>query len=230
MRKCYKLQLLSLKLLTLHFRKDSYDATYYHKNLFQIAALACPRLAKPDHGTILPANCMYGDTYSGERCFLHCPSGYKAVGKRVAVCNNKLQWQPNAELQCIEVRTPTAQLTTEHKPHHQQHHQQRHRHQQQHTRPTIKCPEDMTIVKPKNQETILVRIPRPVTNVNWENYVDTQPLWGKKLESYLPEGATEVTFRARSSHNNMYDMCRVIVNVIGENRNFVLQNYIYICV
>lgn len=152
---------------------------------------------------------MYGDTFAGERCFLHCPSGYKALGKRVAVCNSNLDWQPNADLQCIPVRSSNVVLTS-------QHHQPiQHRVHVHAIRPTIKCPEDMTIVKPKNHETILVRLEKPETNVDWDLYVDSQPVWGKKLEATLSTGATEVTFRARSPQNNMFDMCRVIVNVIG---------------
>lgn len=152
---------------------------------------------------------MYGDTFSGERCFLHCPSGYKALGKRVAVCNN-LQWHPKAELQCVPVRVPSVQLTSVASPrHHQQQNQQ-----QLHPRPSIKCPEDMTVLKPKNQDTILVRLPKPETNVDWSKYVDSQPTWGKRLETTLSVGATEVTFRARSPTTNQFDICRVIINVL----------------
>lgn len=150
---------------------------------------------------------MYGDTFLGERCFLHCPSGYKALGKRVAVCNN-MQWHPKAELQCVPVRVPSVQLTSVASPKHNQ--QQQHHH----PRPTIKCPEDMTIIKPKNQDTILVRLPKPETNVDWYKYVDSQPMWGKRLETTLSVGATEVTFRARSPSTNQFDICRVIINVV----------------
>lgn len=184
----------------------------FFKPLYVHIALACPRLLKPEFGTILPTNCMYGDTFAGERCFLHCPSGYKAIGKRVAVCNSNLEWQPNSELQCIPVRSSNEQLAVQQQHHH---HRLQNRVQQHSVRPTIKCPKDMTIVKPKNHETILVRLEKPETNVDWDLYVDSQPLWGKKLEATLSTGATEVTFRARSPHNNMFDMCRVIINVIG---------------
>lgn len=163
---------------------------------------------------------MFGDTFSGERCFLHCPSGYKALGERVAVCNN-VQWQPKAELQCVPVRVPTVQLTSAPKHlHHQQIQQQKlpmmmqKQPKPQLHRATIKCPKDMTIIKPRNQDTILVRIPKPETNVDWNKYVDTQPMWGKRLETTLSVGATEVTFRARSSHSNQFDICRVIINVV----------------
>ena len=150
---------------------------------------------------------MYGDTFAGERCFLHCPSGYKAAAKRVAICNHNLKWHPKAEMECIPVRTPTVQLTSSSNVQ---------QHQQPLFRPKIKCHEDMTIVKPNNLETILVQIPKPETNVNWENYVDSQPAWGKKLEGMLPLGSSKIVFRARSPHSNMFDMCRMIVNVIGE--------------
>lgn len=158
---------------------------------------------------------MSGDTFSGERCFLHCQAGYKAFGKRVAVCNN-LQWHPKAELKCVPVpsRAPAAvQLTpVASSSHHQQQlpPQQHHLHH----RPTIKCPGDMTIIKPKNQDTILVRISKPETNVDWNQYVDSQPKWAKRLEATLSVGATEVTFRARSPTSNQFDICRVIINVV----------------
>lgn len=176
-------------------------------------ALACPRLAKPDHGTILPANCMFGDTFSGERCFLHCPSGYKALGKRVAVCNN-FEWHPKAELQCVPVRVPSVQLTSAAVPRSEHRQVQTMQQPPQHHRPTIKCPEDITVIKPRNQDTILVRIPKPETNVEWNRYVDTQPIWGKRLETTLSVGATEVTFRARSPFSSQFDICRVIINVL----------------
>lgn len=72
----------------------------------------------------------------------------------------------------------------------------------------------MTIIKPKNQDTILVRISKPETNVDWSKYVDSQPKWAKRLEATLSVGATEVTFRARSPTSSQFDICRVIINVI----------------
>lgn len=175
-------------------------------------ASACPRLSKPSHGTILPTNCMYGETFAGERCFLHCPSGYKALGKRVAVCNQKLEWQPQAQLECVPAQPrPTVSRTStsaavSHKFHHHQ--------QQQQFRPTIKCPEDMHILKPKHQETVHVKIPKPETNVDWEMHVDSQPAWAKRLETFLSVGSFEVVYRAKSPFSNQFDLCRFIVNVV----------------
>lgn len=186
--------------------------SFFTRLFFQLRkALACPRLSKPEYGTILPANCMFADTFAGERCFLHCPAGYKALGKRVAVCNNNLEWIPRAELQCVPVRAPSVQLTSA--PRHHPH-QQRQQLQQLPHRATIKCPEDMTIMKTKSQDTVHVRIPQPETNVDWHKFVDSQPVWGKRLETTLSLGTTEVTFRARSPTSNQFDICRVIINVV----------------
>lgn len=179
-------------------------------------ASACPRLSKPSHGTILPTNCMYGETFAGERCFLHCPSGYKALGKRVAVCNQNLEWQPQAQLDCVPAhqhhqrptvsRAPSTSAAVSHKSHHQQ---------QQQFRPTIKCPEDMHVLKPtRNQETVHVKLPRPETNVDWEMHVDSQPAWAKLLETQLTTGAHEVMFRAKSPFSNQFDLCRMIIDVV----------------
>lgn len=158
---------------------------------------------------------MFGETFAGERCFLHCPSGYKALGKRVAVCNSNLKWQPKAELQCVPVPVKSTishstSVTLQ---------------AQQNSRPTIKCPEDMKIIKPLNQDTILVRIPKPETNVDWK-YVDSQPSWGRMLETTLSIGATEVTFRARSAHTNVFDICRVIIDVIGNEHVLKFKNIV----
>lgn len=151
---------------------------------------------------------MYGETFSGERCFLHCPSGYKALGKRVAVCNRNMEWQPQAQLECVPAARPTRPSTSATVSH------KFHQHQQQNFKPTIKCPSDMHVVKPKNEETVLVRIQKPETNVEWESHVDSQPPWAKRLESLLSSGAVEVMFRARSPFSNQFDLCRMIINVV----------------
>lgn len=42
---------------------------------FNSSALACPKIVKPNIGTVLPSTCTDGTTFPGERCFLHCPTG-----------------------------------------------------------------------------------------------------------------------------------------------------------
>lgn len=83
-----------------------------------------------------------------------------------------------------------------------------------HHKPTIKCPPDMHVTKPHGLDRILVKIAKPETNVEWNEYVDCVPESAKRLEVYVAKGATEVTFRARSPYNNQYDICRLIINVV----------------
>jgi fibulin 1/2 len=128
---------------------------------------------------------------------LHCAPGYKPAGKRVAVCDTDLKWKPHQELKCVATHAMVTQAVAPvlYKPH-------------------IQCPKEVVKVLPKGQETVLVRIEKPVTNVDWYNYVDSNPSWGKRLEANLPLGITEVTFRARSPHTNHVDICRVVIRVI----------------
>lgn len=72
----------------------------------------------------------------------------------------------------------------------------------------------MQIMKSQSEKTVLVRIPKPESSVDWNEFVDAFPGWAKRLEFKLPRGPTEITFRARSPFNQHFDICRVIINVI----------------
>lgn len=72
----------------------------------------------------------------------------------------------------------------------------------------------MQISKPHDLDKIFVKITKPITNVDWFEYVDAVPEWGKRLETTLSSGTTEVTYRARSPFNSQFDICRVIINVV----------------
>lgn len=165
-----------------------------------MTALSCSKLARPDYGTILPNSCMFGKTFAGERCFLHCAPGYKAVGKRVAVCDTDLKWHPKQPPKCVPAQdtftdTAAAPLIL---------------------KPFIKCPKDILKVIPKGHDTALVQIEKPHTNVDWYKYVDSHPSWAKRLEANLPAGSIDVVFRARSPNSNVADICRINIKVLGE--------------
>lgn len=86
---------------------------------------------------------MIGYTFPGERCLLHCEPGFKAIGRKIAVCNYERNWLPTADLNCVP-----EYITDD-------------------FRPAIKCPQDTTIVLPPNEETVYVKLEQPQTNVNW---------------------------------------------------------------
>jgi hypothetical protein len=150
---------------------------------------------------------MIGKIFAGERCVLHCASGFKPFGKRTAVCDTLQNWTPSAELYCVPVEseivpsfTPTIVAVA--KP-------------ISIVKPIIRCPADINLILPKNQKLTHVRIEKPSTNVDWVKYVDSSPAWGKNLEAQIPAGVTTVTFRARSPTSNLNDICRVVITVKG---------------
>ncbi|XP_038117535.1 multiple epidermal growth factor-like domains protein 6 isoform X3 [Culex quinquefasciatus] len=152
---------------------------------------SCPRLHRPEHGTILPVACMSGKIFAGERCVLHCKPGFKPVGKRTAVCDGEQKWTPTPNLQCVPQTTPSPAPI----------------------KPYIQCPADVHAVLPVGQYTMKVKLDQPKTNVDWFRFVDAHPAWGKQLEAELPAGETAVTFRARSPNSPTNDVCRVLIKI-----------------
>lgn len=120
-------------------------------------ALTCPSFEKPKHGTITPAQCLTGDIFTGERCILHCNPGYKPINRRTAICDPQQNWMPNANLSCILITVAEQQA-------HSQQHQQQHQYM---VKPFIKCPPDTTKILGIDQKTMLIKMERPKTNVDW---------------------------------------------------------------
>lgn len=131
------------------------------KRFVVISAQTCPRLSRPEHGTILPTKCMLGHIYSGERCVLHCAPGFKPVAKRTAVCDHLQNWTPSTDLNCVPVETQQ-----------QQQKKQSVSGMRQNAvaalKPFIKCPQDAKVVLPKDQTSAVIRIEQPQTNVDWQ--------------------------------------------------------------
>ncbi|XP_055688517.1 fibrillin-1 isoform X2 [Lutzomyia longipalpis] len=154
---------------------------------------ACPRLPRPQFGTIFPTSCMLNGSATGDRCLIHCFPGFKPAGKRSALCDAQQNWTPSGELTCVSALEAENRVEI--------------------VRPFIRCPEDVTVVAPKGQTAFNIRLQRPQTNVDWWKYVDTHPEWAKHLEGTVPLGVTEITFRARSPNANLNEICRMKVTV-----------------
>jgi HYR domain len=134
--------------------------------------------------------------------------GYKALGKRVAVCNqSKLEWHPSDTLECIPARIPVVKVQKDSLNYHH--------HERAAMKPAIKCPNDISIIKPQSSDKILVQLDRAefVTNVDWNEFVDSIPETAKNLKMTLEAGKHEITFRARSHFNTHFDACRFIIHV-----------------
>ena len=113
--------------------------------------MSCPRIPKPEYGTILPANCLLGKIFTGERCLLHCPTGFVAVGKRAAICNADQTWSTNSTLDCTPAKPPLRSEISS-------------------SRPFIKCPQDTILILPVGQKTVFIRLEQPKTNVDYIKY------------------------------------------------------------
>lgn len=87
---------------------------------------------------------MIGDTFSGQRCVLHCDPGFKPADRRTAFCEPPRNWLPNPNLNCVATFAKLQLI----KPH-------------------IKCPQDSIILLPEGQKTIHVKLEQPNTNVDW---------------------------------------------------------------
>lgn len=101
---------------------------------------------------------MLGKIFSGERCILHCAPGFKPAGKRTAVCDVNQEWSPSEDLSCVAVESiqssvivPSQQTIRE-----------------EIVKPYIKCPDDVKLMIPKEQESVLIRLEQPKTNVDWQ--------------------------------------------------------------
>lgn len=136
---------------------------------------------------------MTGKIFAGERCVLHCKSGFKPVGKRTAVCDTEQNWTPTPNLRCAPVATAAPSPI----------------------KPLIQCPPDVHEVLPVGQYTMKIQLEQPKTNVEWYQFVDAHPAWGKQLEAELPAGETSMTFRARSPNSPMSDVCQVMIKIKG---------------
>lgn len=79
--------------------------------------------------------------------------------------------------------------------------------------PILKCPADMVEVIPIGKKSTLIKLQKPDTNVDWERYIDSQPLWAKKLEVELTPGVYPIVYRARSPNSQLHEICRTMLTV-----------------
>jgi len=78
--------------------------------------------------------------------------------------------------------------------------------------PYIVCPPDITL-NLTGQPPLLVNIPKPKTNVNWETDVSAVPANALSLSYYQDPGDMEVLFEARNSQSGQVASCKVKVMV-----------------
>lgn len=156
----------------------------------------------------------------GESCYIICPHGTKHNGPRDAQCLQSGQWSTN-NLNCVDnpqefVTEKTVPQFTETAPRPSIADQKPivHHRKPSILRPYIRCPRDTTIVLPKNQKTIYVRLEQPKSNVDWASHVDANPPWAKHLQAHLGAGVHTITFKARSPNSlSISEACVTVITV-----------------
>lgn len=195
----------------------------------------------PTLGT-LPENCLTGRVSLGDSCAIICPPGTKNSGAPFVQCLASGQWSAT-NLNCVTIKTHPRGRILQGESHMQGHVniQESNRRKpiapgfpeiDQHKtsiaqrpniktyrppailRPYIKCPRDTTIVLPKNQKTVYVRLEQPKSNVDWSTHIEANPSWAKKLQAHLGSGVHTITFRAHSPNSmSITETCTTVITV-----------------
>ncbi|CAB4069882.1 FBN1 [Lepeophtheirus salmonis] len=148
----------------------------------------CPPLPPLHNGNISPETCMTDSSPRGSKCLFTCNNGYQITGVKKTRCTRLSEWKR------IRVNPPKCNPTF--------------------NRPQIHCPPDMIEPLPRDSKSVYVFIPKPRTNVNWERYVDSDPVWAVHLEGEMIRGKHVVTFRARSPVNPKESAtCQMLIHV-----------------
>ncbi|KAJ8943593.1 hypothetical protein NQ318_006595 [Aromia moschata] len=155
----------------------------------------CPGLPPIHNGWYLPGICNAGRTYKGEYCEVYCRKGFRRRPEFDRyICDNDLRWNPpivREHLQDACVRdVPTAY---------------------------IRCPANgfLDFTLPPGQRDMVVRIPKPESNLEFERYVTSYPPWGMHQETQLTVGQHEVQFTARAPDGSN-SSCSVVINVLDK--------------
>lgn len=167
--------------------------------------VTCPALTVSSHVQVFPPNCLTGEQSYKQKCKLTCPSGFDFQGSKAAFCGKRNKWifragpsncieQTKPEYTQIPPPPPPIKKTTPPPP------------------PYIVCPPDISL-NLTGTSPMLIQIPKPKTNVEWEKNVRSYPENAKSLSYYQEPGVVEIKFEAKSSFANQVAFCKVVVSV-----------------
>lgn len=171
----------------------------------------CPKLELGPNVLVMPQSCSTNENRVRQKCKFSCPPGFKLVGSKISRCRRNKEWKyQGGPPKCIEIERniipPPILVTTQASvvplltP-------------TSYSQPYIYCPPDVTKDLPVDSASILVRIPQPKTNVDWNTNVRATPDWAKDLEATLPLGKTLVTFQAMSPVTNEATSCSFTIHI-----------------
>ena len=171
--------------------------------------VSCPPLAVQAPVTVAPPSCLTHQQSFKSKCRLSCPPGHRFQGSRAAFCGKTNKWifragparcvpasPPPSYSQIPAPAPPPARTTPAPAP----------------ASPYIVCPPDISL-NLSSAGPLLVTIPRPKTNLDWEENVAASPPSAKSLSFYQEAGDSEVQFEATNPVSKQTAICRVKVHV-----------------
>lgn len=162
-----------------------YKTIFFYYNFHFLVAISCHPLPRPQFGTILPSRCVSGRSLVGERCILHCSTGYIAANKKVSICQMSGTWSTTRDIDCVRTKKPEIY---------------------------IKCPQNTTIMLRTNQKQIYVRLERPKSNAN-PSQIKVFPSWAQNLNVQLGLGVHKIEFRAYTDDFMKFSLCSTVITV-----------------
>ena len=174
--------------------------------------ISCPPVSLLDHVRVFPTSCLSGQQNFKTKCRLSCPQGFSFQGSRAAFCGKRGKWVfRNGPTKCSpEVAppgppgpagpqysqipptdpplVPTTPLSS--------------------PSPYIVCPPDISL-NLTGQPPLEVQLPRPRTNVDWQQDVVSHPAEAKSLSFYQGPGNVEVKFEAANRVTREIASCKV---------------------
>nr|XP_040570359.1 fibrillin-3-like isoform X2 [Lepeophtheirus salmonis] len=163
------------------------------------AKMECPPLLDNFGNVILePPNCESKPQALQSVCRVSCLPGYKLMGSHIIRCRKDLRWHyPGDKPNCIRSDKQLIKETVSNAT----------------IQPDIQCPQDIIEFLHDGRNSAYVEIPRPETNVNWENNVVAEPPIAKSLRLELPPGTHYIRFLAQLQGQREAN-CNLSINII----------------
>ena len=82
-------------------------------------------------------------------------------------------------------------------------------------KPQLKCSRDLMYEREPNRRTATIEIPKPISNVNWNQDITADPPWAKNITFELEIGVRNISFTARHPISKLTITCSFIITVLG---------------
>ena len=197
-------------------RRKCLDNGTWEEGIGWCKKITCPPLTLSGQVRVIPEDCLSEEQTFKSKCRLSCPKDFVFEGSRAAFCGKANRWIfRNGPTRCVPpsqesdppsysqipapARPPVKTTPIPTKP-------------VKVSSPYIVCPPDIRL-NLTGQPPMMVNIPRPKTNMDWDANVVTFPPKAKSLSFYQEPGDMEVKFEASDPVSKQTAICTVRVYV-----------------